>query len=180
MSLFFFYPDFLGHTGKQFDKKVTVNFKTYDFTDWEQIITIHILPNISRSKAKQTMKFGQLIAYNMKNIFLEKSYTNRLVEKLFPDSCPNPIEHISGSTCWKVIQFVFVVCPSHGPPKYIKTKRLTTSFYLKAFLKNKERSGPSVPASFSAWSLNKHISNITFYWLTKFHYLIAFTFWDIR
>ena len=36
---------------------------------------IHILPNISRSKGSQTMKFSQLIEYNMKNIFLEKSYT---------------------------------------------------------------------------------------------------------
>ena len=35
---------------------------------------MHILPNISRSKGNQTMKFGQLIECNMKNIFLEKSY----------------------------------------------------------------------------------------------------------
>ena len=41
----------------------------------QQTIVIHILPNISRSKGNQTMKFGQLIEYNMRNIFLEKSYT---------------------------------------------------------------------------------------------------------
>ena len=41
----------------------------------QQIITIHILPNISRSKDNQAMKFGQLIDYNMENTFLEKSYT---------------------------------------------------------------------------------------------------------
>ena len=41
----------------------------------QQIITINILPNISRSKRNQKMKFGQLIEYNMRNIFLEKSYT---------------------------------------------------------------------------------------------------------
>ena len=35
-------------------------------------ITIHILSNISRSKGKQTMKFGQVIEYNMRNVFLEK------------------------------------------------------------------------------------------------------------
>ena len=40
-----------------------------------QTIPIHILPNISRSKDNQAMKFGQLIEYNMRNIFLEKSYT---------------------------------------------------------------------------------------------------------
>ena len=31
----------------------------------KQPITIHILPNISRSKDNQTMKVGQLIKYNM-------------------------------------------------------------------------------------------------------------------
>ena len=34
-----------------------------------------MLPNISRIKGNQTVKFGQLIEYNMRNIFLEKSYT---------------------------------------------------------------------------------------------------------
>ena len=40
----------------------------------KQTIAIHILSNISRSKGNQTMKFGQLIEYNMENIFLGKSY----------------------------------------------------------------------------------------------------------
>ena len=40
----------------------------------QQTIVIHLLPDISRSKGNQAMKFGQLIEYNMKNIFLEKSY----------------------------------------------------------------------------------------------------------
>ena len=33
------------------------------------------MPNISRSKGNQTMKLSQLIEYNMRNIFLRKSYT---------------------------------------------------------------------------------------------------------
>ena len=41
----------------------------------QQTIAIHMLPNISRSKGNQKMKFGQLIKYNMKNIFVKKSYT---------------------------------------------------------------------------------------------------------
>ena len=40
----------------------------------KETITIHILPYISRSKDKQTMKFGQSIEYKMRNIFLEKSF----------------------------------------------------------------------------------------------------------
>ena len=41
----------------------------------KQTIAIHILPNISRSIFNQAMKFSQLIEYNKRNIFLEKSYT---------------------------------------------------------------------------------------------------------
>ena len=37
-----------------------------------QTIAIHILPNISQSKGNQTMKLGQLIEYNKRNIFLQK------------------------------------------------------------------------------------------------------------
>ena len=75
----------------------------------QKITIIHILPNISGSKGNQTIKFGQLIEYNMRNIFLEKSYTK-----------------YNG----KVLKFVFIVCPSRGLPRYIKTKLLTTCFYL--------------------------------------------------
>ena len=42
----------------------------------QQIITVHKLSNISRSRVNQTMKFGQLIEYNMRYFFLEKSYKN--------------------------------------------------------------------------------------------------------
>ena len=37
-----------------------------------QTMTIHIFPNISQSKSNQTMKFGQLLQYNKRNIFLQK------------------------------------------------------------------------------------------------------------
>ena len=40
-----------------------------------QTVAMHILINISRSKNNQTIKYGKLIEYNMKNNFLEKSYT---------------------------------------------------------------------------------------------------------
>ena len=38
----------------------------------KQIIAVHILPNISRIKDNETMKFGQLMEYNMRNNSLEK------------------------------------------------------------------------------------------------------------
>ena len=50
----------------------------------KQKIAIHKLPNITLSKGNQAVNFGQLIEYSMKNIFLEKSYTE-CVNPLFPD-----------------------------------------------------------------------------------------------
>ena len=41
----------------------------------QKLITMHMLPNISRNKGNQEMKFGQLSECNMKIIFLEKSDT---------------------------------------------------------------------------------------------------------
>ena len=42
----------------------------------KQAIAVHILPNISRSKYNQKMKFDQQIEYNMRNIFPEKPCKN--------------------------------------------------------------------------------------------------------
>ena len=41
----------------------------------KQTMTVLIMSNILKSKGNQIMKFGQLMKYNMGNIFLEKSYT---------------------------------------------------------------------------------------------------------
>ena len=46
----------------------------------KQIITTHVLHNISRSKGNQTMNFGKLIEYNLRNTFSEKSCTECLGE----------------------------------------------------------------------------------------------------
>ena len=51
-----------------------------------QTIAIHILPNISQSKGNQTMKFGQLIEYNKRNIFLQK-----LCGKWGRETSPRPL-----------------------------------------------------------------------------------------
>ena len=42
-------------------------------TNREKTITISILPDISKSKGDQIMKFCQVIEYNVRNIFVEKS-----------------------------------------------------------------------------------------------------------
>ena len=79
-----FCPNFFGHVGKPLDKKAISKFMMPQ--TGKQIITIHILPNISRSKGNQAMEFYQLIEYNITNIFLEKAYTKcggKLVQHSF-------------------------------------------------------------------------------------------------
>ena len=48
--------------------------KFYDITAWLTNNCDTHIALISRSKGNQTMKVGQLIEYNMKNVFLEKSH----------------------------------------------------------------------------------------------------------
>ena len=66
--------DFLFVCQNGFNKKIKLisNFMTSQ--PGQKTIVIHILPNISRSKGNQTMKFDPFIEYNMTNMFLEKSY----------------------------------------------------------------------------------------------------------
>ena len=47
-----------------------------EFMTSQRTITIHILPNISRSKGNQKMKFYQLIKYNVRSIFFKNQAEN--------------------------------------------------------------------------------------------------------
>ena len=60
----------------------------------KQTIAIHILPNISKSKGNQTIKFGQLIGYIWEAFFL-KNHTQNVLEKQFPDLFLKRIVRIS-------------------------------------------------------------------------------------
>ena len=53
-------------------KKIRLTSKFMTSHPGLQTITIYILPNISQSKGNQTKKFGQLIEYNKRSIFLQK------------------------------------------------------------------------------------------------------------
>ena len=135
------------------------NFKTFfvlkisKFFSW--LFAIRILLNISRRKGNQTMKFGQLIEYNMRNTFLEKSYIKcgwETIQKLFFFFFFKfKIEHIS------VLTSLF----SLYAEDYWNLLKLTCkSFALtsnKTFLKNKMMSGASLPASFSTLFLKENI-----------------------
>ena len=112
------------------------------------------MTNLSRSKGNQVIKFGQFIEYNIRNIFSWKTkhkmwlrnYFNTFFKKI-------KIEHISWSIIWSVIQFVFVAWQVNDYQNILKLTFSFTSY--KAFFKSKERSGTSVPGTFSACFMKK-------------------------
>ena len=118
----------------------------------KQTVAKNILPNILRSKANKTMKFVQLIEYNIRDVFLEKPYTKsggktipRSFSKKWKWACLW-INSLKFYTLW------FYCILSWGLSKDIETKLQTklafTSY--KAVLKNKKLSRTCLPASFSA------------------------------
>ena len=120
-------------------RKIRLILKFMTSQPGQQTIAIHILPSISRRKGNQTMKSGQLIEYNMRNIFLEKSYT-----KCGGKIIPRPFSEKSKlSILWINSLKFYTAC------FYCMLILLPFTLY-KAFLKNKKRSGTSLLASFSA------------------------------
>ena len=68
----FFVMTFWSCRKKDLIRKIRLTSKCMTSQPGWQTITIHILPNISRSKGNQTMKLTELIKYNERNIFLQK------------------------------------------------------------------------------------------------------------
>ena len=106
----------------------------------KQTIAIHILPHISGRKWSQTMTFGQIIRYNMRNIFLVKSYTQwgrKTITRHFSKKSKLSLSP-------DFMQFVFIVCQVEGNQKILKLRYLDLLFlsHLKFFQKAKR--GPKV------------------------------------
>ena len=115
----------------------------------------------------------------MKNIFLEKSYT-KYGDKLIPRNFSKKWKLRSGLVFWSFIYFIPVVCEVEDYRKWLKLSCRPFAFTThKAFFKNKNRSGTSLTASFSAWFLKKNIFFVILYYLTKFQFLVTFTSRDI-
>ena len=98
------------------------------------------------------MKSGQLIEYNVRKNFLEKTYT-----KCGGEPIPRPFSKKSKLRisldyhCNLFIQFVFIVCQAGCHQNILKLSRKHLAFTsYKTFFKNKRRSGTSSPVSFSA------------------------------
>ena len=78
------------------------------------------------------------------------------------------------------IYLVSIVCQVEDYQNILKLSSRPLAFTsFEVFVKSKKRSGTSFPASFSAWLLRKNIFLVTFYYLIKFHCLVAFTLWEI-
>ena len=124
------------------------------------------------------MKFGQLIGYNMSNIFLVKLYLKwggKTIPRFFSKK-----SNISGPVVENLAQFIFIVCRIEGYQSIWKLSYWPLSVTsCKAFLKNKTRSGISFLASFSAWFLKK----ILLFWYSinwPNHWQVTLTPRDIR
>ena len=98
-----------GQVEKGLIRKIRLFLKFMTSQLGKQTIATCILPNISRSKNNQAMKFGQLMEYNTRNIFLEKSYT-----KCSGETTPRPFStksklNISLDLQFKVLCSLFLL-----------------------------------------------------------------------
>ena len=114
-----------------------------------QASATHTLTNASRSKDNQAMKFGQLIEYNIRNIFLENDIQSVGRNYSRPFSKKSKLS-ISLNELSKVLYSL--------PLLYVKLRTIQNILKLSwrplafnsynAFLKNKKWSGTSLPVSF--------------------------------
>ena len=105
------------------------------------------MPNISRSKGNQRMTLGQLIEYNMRNIFPERSCKQRCGEsilRLFPKNQNwaylwiNSLKYYTVLQYYKVLYLV-IVYQIVGYRKILKVPWRSLVFTSeKTFLKNKK------------------------------------------
>ena len=117
----------------------------------KQTIIVHIFPNISRINDIEKMKYGCLIEYNMRNFFLEKSYT-----KCDQNWTYLGINNLEFYTVFLILYIENILKLSCKPPAFTSNK---------ALLKNEKRSGTSLPASFSAQFFFKKIMSLySFNW----------------
>ena len=133
----YFYPDFLVMLKNGLIKSIRLISKYMTPQPGKQTIAIHILTNISWSKGNR--QFGQLKEYNIRNIFLEKSYI-----KCGGETIPRPFSKksklgISMDQWSKCLSILFWLYAKLNISKYIETKLQTTCFYLKVLFKKKNK-----------------------------------------
>ena len=133
----------------------------------KQKITMRIFPNILRSKANQTMKFGQLTEYNMRNVFLEKSYTKCKGETIPITEKPKYVCFFS-SVCFH--------CISSWGLLQLNYKPITFTSY-KAFLKKQKEVWNETPQLIFCM-IHKGKYFFCYIFLTdQYHWLVVFISW---
>ena len=115
------------------------------------------MSSISRSKGNQTIKFGQLIDYNMRNIFLQKAYIKcgaetspiPFSEKWKLSASLDQLAKVSDSLFLSLLyiflyiyfrQYVFIACQAEGYQNILKLGYLPLAFTsYEAFFKKKQK-----------------------------------------
>ena len=111
------------------------------------------------------MTFGKLLEHKMRKIFLEKSYTKRKGE-----TSPRKVKYlwINSLKCYKVCFY----CMSRSRSTKIYQNVGANHLLLhKAFIKNKKRSGTSLPAHVLDNFYGKYFSRyvlLTLYFINRF------------
>ena len=138
----------------------TANFKIHDITAClTNNCHTYMLSNISRRKGNQTMKFGRLIECNMRNTFLEKTYTKCSWETIlrpFPKKSKLSIslyKQCNVSYSWLLL--------------YAKLRAITIYWnyaanslplpQIKPFLRNKRRSGTTISCKIFETNSSFHV-----------------------
>ena len=149
---FHFCPDFLIMKKNDSIRKLRHISKFMTSQTAEQIMAIHELTKISRSKSNRKIKFGQLIECNMKNVFLEKLYA-KCGKEASPRSFYKNSKLSISLAQWSEMFFSLFLLYNQVEIYHnmLKLGCWPLAFILyKVFLKNKRRSRTSLLASFSA------------------------------
>ena len=145
--------------------KDKINFKIYDITIW---LTNNCNSHIDQYIKKYRQLDNEIWSVNW--IQHEKHFSSKIMHKMQWRYYSQPLY----TAC-----FLFL-CKVEGYQNILKENCSQLLLpHIKLFLKNKKRSGTSLPDSFSAWFSKKNSFLVTFSYLIKFHCLFAFTLWDI-
>ena len=90
-------------------RKIRLISKSMRSQRGQKTIATHLFPNMSRSKGNHVMKFGQLIGYNTRKIFVEKLYTKCGGETIPWSWCKKWKFSISLNQLRKILKFVCIL-----------------------------------------------------------------------
>ena len=156
-------------------------FKNLNVTDWEANNFNTYFVQSLRSNDNLAIKFDQLIECNSKNISHAENEVGRRAPDFFAFFQKS---FIWGKASGHQISFNIFLYLGRPPLGHIiKTNCIIFQLMIERFavfwflIKS---SGTGFSTTFCVWLFKKHICHATFYYVTKFHCLVAFTSRDIR